>query len=148
MGLKKIFGRKLIGEILVEEGYVEPQDVETALEVQKKEGGLLGEILIRSGKLTEEHLMAGLSKQLNVPFIVLSSYNINRSAVKMIPKKIAEEYLIFAFDQEDEKVFLAMSDPANENVIAEILSSTPLKTQTFLASPTEIRKAIKTFYAG
>lgn len=146
MEINNLPARKLIGEILIEEGYVKSQDIETALLIQKKEGGLLGEILIREGKLTEEQLMIGLSKQLNVPFIILSSYNINRSTVKMIPKKIAEEYLVLAFDQEDEEVFLAMSDPANESVLGEILLKAPIKTQTFLASPTEIRKAIKLFY--
>ena len=145
MDLKKL-PRKLIGEILIEEGYIESAELEQALEAQKREGGLLGEILVRQGSLTEEQLVMGLSKQLSVPFILLSHYNINRSAAKLIPREVAERYLVCAFDQDERKIFLAMMDPANALALGEVQKRIPLSMQIYLSTPSEIRKAIGMTY--
>ena len=145
MGLKK-FTRKRIGEILIEEGHLEPHDLQKALEIQKQQGGLVGEILVQQGWVTEEQLMTGLSKQLSLPFIELSNYNVSRSALGAIPKEVAERYLCFPFDQDEQEIFVAMGDPSNEEAIEEVRKRVPLSVQFFLAAPSEIRKTIKVFY--
>lgn len=145
MGIKKL-GRKLIGEILLEEGYVDPKDLEIALESQKSEGGLLGEILVKMGAVSEEDLVAGLSKQLGVPFIKLSNYNVNPGSVKLLPKEIAEKHGCFAFDHSEHEVSLAMVDPTSAvafDAVQEIIGRT---IQIFLAAKSEIRAAIETHY--
>ena len=147
MDLKKI-PRKVIGEILIEEGFIEPQELTRALEIQKQEGGLIGEILIREGGLTEEQLMTGLTKQTSLPFIHLSNYNVNRNAAKAIPRELAERYLFFAFDQDDCEIFLAMSDPADPDALGEVRKRIPLGIQVYLSTPTEIRHAIGAYYGG
>lgn len=147
MDLKKL-SRKLIGEILIEEGYVEREQLKQGLEIQKREGGLIGEILVHQGWVTEEQLTTGLAKQLSLPFIHLSNYSVNPSTAKTLPRELAERYLLFAFDQDENRIFLAMSDPANPEAIGEVQKRVPLGIQIYLSTPSEIRHAIGAFYEG
>lgn len=55
-----------IGDLLIKKGLVAPNDLNTALEVQRSVGGLLGMILVRLGALSEADLLAGLSEQLGL----------------------------------------------------------------------------------
>jgi general secretion pathway protein E len=59
--------RTRIGQYLVEKGLVRPQDVEEALSVQRSSGGLLGQILVRLGSLSEPDLLGALREQLGLP---------------------------------------------------------------------------------
>jgi hypothetical protein len=58
-------GRKRLGEILVEYGYLTPTRLEEALKVQAKPGEsrLLGQILISRGYVTSAHVKVALAKQ-------------------------------------------------------------------------------------
>ena len=60
-----------IGEILIHKGHVSAADVDAALEVQARTGGLLGQLLVRTGALSEAQLLEALAEQLDLP--VLSS---------------------------------------------------------------------------
>ena len=145
MDLKKL-PRKLIGEILIEEGILEPEELKKGLEIQKREGGLIGETLVRQGWVTEEELVACLAKQLSLPFIRLSNYSVNRSTARAFPRELAERYLFIAFDQDEDEIFLAMSDPASQEALEEIQKRVPSGLQLYLSTPSEIRQAIGTFY--
>ena len=138
--------RKLIGEILIGEGFLQPADLKKGLEIQKGEGGLIGGILVRMGFVSEENLVVALSKQLLIPFLQISNYNVNRNAQKHIPKEIAQKFLLFPFDEVGKSISVAMSDPLNEGAINELEKRTPLKKYIFLATASEIKEAIELYY--
>lgn len=145
--LKK-FPKKLIGEILIEEGFLDPKSLEEALKIQKKEGGLIGEILIRRGWISEEELAIGLCKQLSLPFIRLANYDVNPHAVKLVPKEMAARYLFFPFELDQDTLSLAMADPVDLAAIEEVEKKVPLRVQVFLAPLSEIKQAIASYYKG
>lgn len=145
MPLKKM-PRKLIGEILIEEGLLDPPSLEKALKTQKKEGGLLGEILVRMGIVSEEQVIAGLSKQLSLPFIRLAHYKVNRNAIRLVPKEVAERYLFFPFEEDEKEVSIAVVDPVDPETIEEIGRRISVPFQVFLAELSEIKRAIGTHY--
>lgn len=145
MPLKKI-PNKRIGEILIEEGFLDPKSLEEALALQKQEGGLVGEILVRKGAISEEQLMEGLSKQLSIPFIRLGSYNVNRNALRLIPREVAERYLFFPFEEDEKEISVAMTDPVDPEVLEELGRRFSSAFQVFLAKPSEIKLAIETYY--
>ncbi len=55
--------RPLLGEILLENGEITNDQLEKAVEVQKKEGGLIGIILVSQGAITEQTLVKYLAIQ-------------------------------------------------------------------------------------
>lgn len=141
MVLKK-FPNRLIGEILVEECFLDPANLKKALEIQKKQGGLLGEILMSHGWIKEEELLMGLSKQLSLPFIRLDSYNLNRTALKYIPQDVAIRYLIIPFECDNRILSMAMFNPLDPEAVKEIEKRINIPVQAFLATSAEIRQAI------
>ncbi len=55
--------KPLLGEMLLESGEVSQDQLDSALEVQKKEGGLIGIILVNLGFLPEKTLVKYLAMQ-------------------------------------------------------------------------------------
>ena len=145
MVLKK-FPNRLLGEILVEEGFLDPARLKKALGIQKKQGGLLGEILVNEGWVKEEELLTGLAKQLALPFIRLASYNLNCSALRNISKEAAIQFLMLPFEWDGRILSIAMSNPLDREAILEIEKQVQTSVQIFLATPSEIRQAIKESY--
>ena len=146
MEVKK-FSKKRIGEILIEEGVAEASRITEALQIQKEEGGLIGEILVRKGWVSEENLMLALSRQLSIPFIRLSKYKVNPEAQKWVPKELALREILFPFEQNERLLSLAMVDPLNQSSLEEVGKKIPLRIQVFLAARSEIRSAIDRYYA-
>jgi general secretion pathway protein E len=70
---------KLIGEILKETCSLSEALLSDALKEQEEKGGRWGEILVRSGAITEEDLLKALSAQFGMPY------------VKTLPRDIREE---------------------------------------------------------
>lgn len=145
---KHKFPKKPVGEILVEEGLLDARDLKEGLEIQKKEGGLIGAILVKKGCLSEEGLIAALSKQLNIPFIRLNRYNVNRNALKLIPKEVAARFLIFPFEEIAGTMCFAMAEPQNGEALSAIEKRIPSRVDIFLATPSDIQEAIELYYAG
>lgn len=55
--------RIYLGELLIEEKLITQEQLERALEIQKKRGGMVGMILVKQGFLTEEALTKYTSEQ-------------------------------------------------------------------------------------
>ena len=69
---------KKIGEILIENGALTPIQLGEALERQKGEPvKLLGQILLEMGYVTEEDIVAALAAQFNVPYLPLQNFIFN-----------------------------------------------------------------------
>jgi general secretion pathway protein E len=63
------FAPRKLGEILVAEGWLTPDALARALEVQQLKGGRLGEILLRSGEVREDALARALAIQWDLPYV-------------------------------------------------------------------------------
>jgi hypothetical protein len=55
--------KPMLGEMLVESGEITQEQLDQALEVQKKEGGLIGIILVNLNLMSEKTLVKYLSLQ-------------------------------------------------------------------------------------
>ena len=56
-------GYKKLGEILIKNGVLTEDKLNTALEIQKKEGGLIGEILLKNSFVSEQDIIDALIRQ-------------------------------------------------------------------------------------
>jgi len=138
--------KKRLGEILIEDGVLTPQSLEEGLNYQKKEGGLIGQILIRLGYVSEAQVIAAVSKQLKIPYIPLSCYSLNNDTAIQFGEDFCRGYLLLPFDQDDKNIFLAMGDPLNDLAVSEIQKKTNLKVQIFIATPSEILSKVELIF--
>ncbi len=61
--------RRRIGDILLQDGSVSPNDIAEAVAYQRETGALIGQALLRLGAIAEERLLLALSVQLGLPIL-------------------------------------------------------------------------------
>ncbi len=103
-----------IGEILVKEGFVTEDHVKEALIKQNNFNLKLGETLIKLGHLGERDLLVALHKQLEIPIIDEHELlDLDQAVVRMIPEPFAIENRVLAIRNDLDGVVVAMTDPDN-----------------------------------
>jgi len=139
-----------IGQLLLAANLVTVTEdqLQEALNLQKKEGGRLGSKLVKLGYLTTEQLVSFLSKQFGVPSINLSDYTIAPSVLKLIPAEMAKKYLIIPVARVGATLTVAMADPSNIFAIDDIKFMTGYNVEVVVATEESIIKAISKYYAG
>lgn len=128
--------------MLIEDGILSSENLEEALHHQKKEGGLIGQILVRLGYLSEEDLIATVGKQLQIPYIPLANYSINMEAAQSLPVDFCKKNFVLIFDMDEKHLWTALADPLNEILIEELEKKFKLKLQIFISTPTEVLNMI------
>src|SRR5207302_1906352 len=83
-----------LGDLLVKEKVITPEQLEHAVKTQKQNNCRLGSALVKLGYLTDEDVTNFLSRQYGVPAINLSYFEIDPSVVKLIPFETAKRYQI------------------------------------------------------
>jgi hypothetical protein len=105
-----------IGELLVQDGVLTPEQVDKALTAQKIYGGRLGTNLIEQGFVTEHQVAAALSRQLDIPIVDADRLaTIRPEALHAIPRDVVERFRVLPFDLsgDGKHVSLASAEPAN-----------------------------------
>jgi len=78
-----------LGEILVRENLVTPQQLREALDYQRVNGGRLGSNLVKLGIISDDVITAVLSRQYGVPSINLDLFHIEPAIIKLISQEVA-----------------------------------------------------------
>ena len=76
------------GEILVKQEIINPDQLKTAIEEQRRTGKRLGVTLLRLGYISQYEQVAFLSKQYGVPAINLDEFEVMRKVIKFIPREL------------------------------------------------------------
>jgi type IV pilus assembly protein PilB len=136
---------KKLGEILVEQGLISPEDLQRALAHQQKTDQLLGRILIDLGMVKESDLVEALARQIGLKFIDLSEYSMDGAAAALIPEQVARRYRAIPIGFEDSKLLVAMADPANLFALDDIRTITGLEVQPVVSTATDVDAAIRKY---
>jgi type IV pilus assembly protein PilB len=137
-----------LGELLLNDNKVTQEQLQHALEMQKKEPGKLGSVLIRLGYITEEDIAQALSKQFGYPSINLSKFDIDEKVLELIKPEIARKNVVIPVHRIGSILTLAMADPSNLFVQEEIRFSTNLRIQAVIAPESSILEAIDKYYGS
>jgi type IV pilus assembly protein PilB len=137
-----------LGQLLVTGSIITEDQLREAISLQRREGGRLGTNLIKLGYLTEDKLVAFLSKQWGVPAINLSDYKIDPSVLKLVPLEIARKYLIVPVARVGATLTIAMADPSNVFVIDDVKFMTGYNVEVVVAGESSVLQAISTCYRG
>lgn len=142
--------RKRIGELLIEQGAINQQQLAEGLAYQREAGGRLGNALVAQGYLTEEALSRALSVALGLPVMEIPTM-MDWNALHLLRASFCESHELFPLHLAEtrggrKQLTLAMADPLNLPAIEEIEFTTGCKVQPVLASRSQIRKAILRHY--
>jgi type IV pilus assembly protein PilB len=137
---------KPLGQILVERGVITLEQLQLALASQDKEGGLIGEVIVKLGFAKEEEIAHCLSLQFGFPYLPLENYEVSKEIVNLIPKNVAAHYCLVTLDKIGATLTIAIANPLNVQAIEDLEDLTHCDIQIFVSTPSDIRKAIDKFY--
>src|SRR3954469_5834159 len=135
-----------IGELLLKEKLITPEQLQQALTQQKSNGGKLGYNLVKMGFVKDEQITALLSKQYGVPAINLASFKIDLTIIKLVPTETARKYQIIPLSRSGSTLTIAMTDPTNVFAMDDIKFMTGYTVEPVVASEVAITDAIEKYY--
>src|SRR5438270_8658796 len=135
-----------IGELLLKEKRITPDQLQQALTHQKANGGKLGFNLVKMGFVKDEEITALLSKQYGVPSINLTQFEIDPGVIKLIPSETANKYQIVPLSRAGATLTIAMTDPTNVFAMDDIKFMTGYNVEPVVASEAAVTEAISRYY--
>ncbi|OQY06973.1 MAG: hypothetical protein B6I25_02805 [Planctomycetales bacterium 4572_13] len=140
---------QLFGDWLIQQDCITPEQLDTALADQKKNGGRIGQSLVRLKVLSDGDLTKQLAEYLDFDYISLADFSVlDKDVARHVPENIAKRFGVLAIEETQDHIIVAMSDPLD--VIAVDTVSVKLKrpVKTVLASDSEVKRAIDFVYHG
>ncbi len=145
--------RLLLGEHLVSANIISREQLAEVLNTPRTDDLRIGEILVARGWVSEAKLIQALSLQLSIPWVSLYHIDFSRQLLNLVPHETAERHcLVPVFVRHvkghGDTLYVAMDDPTDEDALREVAAAARLPTRPMLASATDIRSAIRVYYAG
>ena len=135
-----------LGDLLLKEKRITPEQLQEALNYQRQKGGKLGFALVSLGFAKEAEITALLSKQFGVPSIAIGQFQIDPSVIKLVPAETAQKYQIIPLSRSGATLTIAMTDPTNVFAMDDIKFMTGYNVEPVVASETEVDEALQRYY--
>lgn len=138
-----------IGDYLVEQKLISPEQLDQVLAAQKESQGSkrFGEMVVELGFISEINLAKALAAKLRVPYVDLGNQEIDEEAVRKIPENLAKKHTVIAINIQGRRLTVATDDPINFNILEDIKMQTGMDTIPVLATRSAINKAIGQHYS-
>ena len=137
-----------LGDLLISAGVIRPEQLNEALDIQKKTRERLGDVLINNGIITEQQLIEALQMQLGVDFVDLTAVSIPLELARFVPRSIAKKYCVVPVKLQKDELYVAMSDPLNFEAQEEIKSASHKQVVPMIATRRAVEQAIATLYGN
>lgn len=137
-----------LGEILVKSGAMTETALQDALKEQKGSGKRIGEILIGGNYITEKQLIDSLCSQLDIEYIDLDSVKLDASLSRYIPESIAKSSHVIPIEKDGRVLKVAVADPLDYNVINDIGTYSKLTVNIVIAETGKIDSKIYELYVS
>jgi type IV pilus assembly protein PilB len=137
-----------LGGILRERNLITEQQLNAAIEQQKRTGRRLGQVLIDMGATTQDAVLGALSIQLGVPSIRINAHTIDRAAVDALPEKIARRHHAFPVAKAGTVLTVAVATPQDLAAIDDLRFASGCEIRTVVALEDEIANALDRYYQG
>ncbi len=136
--------KKQLGKILLQQRVISGQQLADALGSQRE--GRLASHLTRQGVISETDALKALSEQHGIPGIDLSQVCINLEHLELVPREIAEKHQIVPVLIRDERIFVALANPAERNIVDELEFVTGKKVYCYVALEEALAQLISEAY--
>jgi MSHA biogenesis protein MshE len=102
-----------LGDLLAQQKLITTEQLQFALDQQKRSGRKLGRVLVDNAFVTEDQISEALAKQLNIPFINLKYYNVNLEIVRRMPENQARRFRAIVLEDRNGSLLVGMTDPTD-----------------------------------
>ncbi len=136
--------RKRLGEILVSNQWIAPDQLESAL-ASKPEGRRLGEHLMKLGLIGEQELYLALSLQNKIPFGKPDPDLVSTSITRALPAALSRKWKVLPFRIAAGELYVAGSDLPGEEMQSDIRRFSTLELRFHLVTPTQYEELARQY---
>ena len=137
---------ELLGELLLNGGFVTPDQLEVAIARQRESGQRLGQVLLDMGFTTADAVLGALSLQLGIAAVRLNGHTIQRDAVAALPERVARQHLAFPLLKVGRTLKVAIATPKDLNALDDLRFASGCRIETVIALEDEIHEAFNRYY--
>jgi len=141
-------GRLKLGALLVASGLITRQQLDHALELQRRDGGRLGEVLVLSGLLTEQEIVGAVASQMHIAAVDLSQTSPDAAAMSLLPRDFIVRHRLIPLRVDDAgALHLAMTNPLDVITIDEVSMRTKRRVVPVICSETGFDEAVAIYFS-
>lgn len=138
----------LTGEVFVEEGLINDDQLRMALDKQKELGGVdpIAKVLVGMGFIAERDRVRCLGKVWGVPYVDIHDVVPHPEALKLVTRQLAKKFRGIPLDIQENKLMIAMANPLDVFAIDELRLITGLEVEPMIAVEEELNAAMAQHY--
>ena len=137
---------KKLGEILIEEGLINEEQLEIALAESKAQSIPLGSILVKMGFVTIKDLKEALGAQMGLKYATAEQLKALPTAISILPEDFVKLNKVIPLSMTEKSLVVGMVNPNDTKVINEIVYQTGLKPTVMLVTHVEFENFVNTYY--
>jgi len=138
--------RLRLGDILVAQKVISPEQLKLALDEQKRSGRRLGRVLVDMGFTAELNIAQALARQLNVGFVDLKHHNFKANVALKLPESSARRFRALALEERGAKMLVGMADPTDLFAFDELSRILKKDIEPVVVAESEIALALDRVY--
>lgn len=135
-----------LGELLTRSGVISERQLKEALKEQGRTGARLGKAIVSLGYVTDEEVTEALSRQLGAPYVDLEGANPPPELLGKIPESLARRHLFFPLERKNGMVRIAMADPLDLSAVDELAAKLSCGVEVVISTERRIMRAIDQCY--
>jgi len=147
MGRGDLGRQKPLGQVLKEMELVNEGQIQEALAIQRKEGGVLGDILVKLGYVAREEILLALAAQMGMEVVDLGDMEIPPEVINKVPTTMAKSYNVIPIKFENNILTVAMANPHDVNIRDDLRHTLHCEVQGAVASEEAVMAALEKYYA-
>lgn len=138
--------RKPLGEILLEKKLISYALLSKALAYQKRNGGKIGEVLIKLGSLKKEELEKIVFEITGAIPFRNSDIEVDQELVMNFPKEFIDKYKAIPFKKTDNQVYIITYDPFDLRAFDDLMFYFNKKIKMFYLTESDFNNFLKQYY--
>jgi len=138
--------RRLLGQILKEQGVISEGQIQEALLEQRRHGGPIGSHLVARGACTNGDVARALAVQAGLELVDLTRTSPSPEALLAIDATTAHAFGVLPLVREGNRLLVALADPLNTALLEDLAFTTGLEVRGALAEAEALRALVKKHY--
>ena len=139
-------GKQRIGDLLSKQGYITANQLQQALEIQKKSKARLGTIMVRLGFIDDDTILNVLSRFHNYPAIQLIRQTPSPEVLKLMPYEVAKKYWAFPLRISDKGLHVTMAEPTDTAAVEGLQTEVKRSLSVGVSTERDIVEAYRKYY--
>ncbi len=141
-------GTRRFGQVLVDLGFIDEDQLWEILDESKSTGQLTGQVAVSRGLINEDQLLQALGEQYGLRVVNLQEVKPQPEALEQVPETMSSVYKVLPLSFQENVLTVVLSDPNQMGALDDLRNFLNVEVKAVLATPEALSAALETAYAG